>query len=491
MYTIDISKPVHAHFIGIGGTSMSGLAEYLLRKGFTVTGSDSAHSKYTLHLEEMGIRVGYPQKADNIPEDTDVVVYSAAIHPGNPEYDAAVERGIPMMNRAELLGQLMRLYRHAINISGTHGKTTTTAMVTNILIRAGLDPTVEIGGILDDIGGNMRMGGDEEYFVAEACEYTNSYHSFFPTTAVILNVEEDHLDFFKDLDDIRHSFRRFVELLPEGGTLVIHGGIRDVGYFSEGLPIKVLTFSAEEVPGGTVQAAEADGTGAAAGAVPADYMAKDVHLDDYARASFYLYEKGAPVGRFKLGVPGEHNVQNALAAIACARSLGVGWDQITPALEAYHGAQRRFDRRGTVNGFTVMDDYAHNPQEEDAVLRTLAKMPHRQIWALHQPHTFSRTARMMEPFAEVLSKTDNIVVMDIFPARETNTIGVKAETLVEKIREKNPNVWYCPTFDDVEEFIMDHAQPGDIVITLGCGNANILSDRLVEKYGKKTDPLNL
>lgn len=464
MYQIDLKKPVHAHFIGIGGTSMSGLAEYLFDVGFRVSGSDSAHSKYTKHLESLGIEIFYPQKAENIQEGTDVVIFSAAIHPGNPEYDAAVEKGIPMLTRAELLGQLMAFYQHAINISGTHGKTTTTSMVTDILLDAGLDPAIEIGGMLDDIGGNMRLSKKQDYFVAEACEYTNSFLSFHPTCAIILNVEADHLDFFKDLDDIRHSFRKFVELLPDGGNLIIGADIDNYEYFYEGLNVNVLTFGK---------------------AANADYRAENIVYDEFVRPAFDVIEKGVNIGRVQLGVPGEHNVMNALAAIAAARAYDIEMDVIKGALLRYHGTQRRFDIRGHVNGFTVMDDYAHHPQEVDAVLKTLVKYPHHKLWAIQQPHTYSRTKLLMDDFADVLSQADAVLVLDIFPARETDDLGCHATQLVEKLKERGSEVYYTPTFDDVEKFVIEHGEEGDIFITLGCGNANIVADRIVERYGTK------
>lgn len=464
MYQIDLKHPVHAHFIGIGGTSMSGLAEFLHECSFTVTGSDSAHSKYTKHLEDKGIRICYPQKKENIEQGTDVVIFSAAIHPGNPEYDEAVDQNIPMLSRAQLLGQLMAYYTNAINISGTHGKTTTTSMITDIYIDAGLDPTIEIGGMLDDIGGNMRISRRQDYFIAEACEYTNSFLSFHPTTAIILNIEADHLDFFKDLDDIRHSFRKFCELLPEGGTLIIGSAIEDHAYFSEGLDVNVITFGLEE---------------------SADYTAKDIVYDEYVRPSFTVIEKGQEAGRVTLSVSGEHNVLNALASIAAARSNGIDMDTIAKALLRYHGTQRRFDIRGHVNGFTVMDDYAHHPQEVEAVLKTLMRYPHHKLWAIQQPHTYSRTKLLMDDFADVLSLADAVLVLDIFPARETDDLGTHATQLVKKLEERGTEVYYTPTFDDVEKFVVEHGEKDDIFITLGCGNANIVADRIVERYGTK------
>ncbi len=464
MYQIQLDHPVHAHFIGIGGTSMSGLAEFLVMNGFTVTGSDSAHSKYTEHLEKLGVQIKYPQSADNINDDIDVVIFSAAIRPGNPEYDAADYCGIPMLTRAELLGQLMAMYDNAINISGTHGKTTTTSMVTQILLKADMDPSVEIGGTLPAIGGNMRIGENRDLMVVEACEYTNSFLSFHPTIGVILNVEADHLDFFKDIQDIRRSFRAFANLLPEDGVLILNSEITDRSYFTENLKAQVMTFGRDP---------------------KADFTAVKISSDILVRPTFTVVEHGKEMAEVTLNCSGMHNVWNALAAIAVCRYLGVSYKAITEALKEFRGAARRFDILGKVNGFTVMDDYAHHPQEVDVVIQTLLKYPHRKLWAVQQPHTYSRTKLLMQDFADVLSRSEAVIVTDIFPARETDTLGVTAEQLVDELKKRGTEVYYTPTFDDAEKFIMEHCQEGDLVVTLGCGNINILAERLVDKYGTR------
>ena len=249
MYKIDFNNPIHIHFIGIGGISMSGLAKILLSEGFTVSGSDAHSSALTDELIGDGCIVSVPQSAGNITNDIDLVVYTAAIHPDNPEFKAAKEAGLPMLTRAELLGQIMTIYKNAINIAGTHGKTTTTSMVSEILLAANMDPTISVGGILNSIGGNTRVGGNK-YFVAEACEYTNSFLSFNPTMNIILNVKEDHLDFFKDIDDIRHSFKLFTEKLPSDGTLIINTDIDNYEYFYQDTDCEVITFGSD--PASTV-----------------------------------------------------------------------------------------------------------------------------------------------------------------------------------------------------------------------------------------------
>ena len=300
MYHIDFERPCHVHFIGIGGISMSGLAEILLERGFTVSGSDARESELTKKLEAHGAKLFYGQKAENIMEGTDVVVYTAAVHPDNPEYAAAAGRSIPILTRAELLGQIMRNYNQSVAVAGTHGKTTTTSMLTEILMEARKDPTISVGGMLDAIGGNIRVG-DPEMFVTEACEYTNSFLSFFPTIEVILNVEADHLDFFKDLDDIRHSFRLFAEKLPDDGILVINSDITDYRKITEGLSCRVITFGKEE---------------------GSKYRAEHIRFDELARPVFDLSVDGEIVDTVALGVPGEHNVYNSLAAVAVCTELG-------------------------------------------------------------------------------------------------------------------------------------------------------------------------
>ena len=458
MYQIDFNKPCRVHFIGIGGISMSGLAEILLEEGFTVSGSDMKDSDLCRHLWEAGARVTIGQAAENI-EDPDVVVFTAAIHPDNPEFAAARDRGIPMLSRAELLGELMKNYGEAINVAGTHGKTTTTSMISEILLQAGKDPTITVGGMLPSIGGNIRVGGSD-YFVAEACEYTNSFLSFFPTVSVILNVEADHLDFFKDIDDIRHSFREFILRLPqdERGLLVFNGDIREPEYFLSGLGCRVLTFGHGE---------------------NCDYRAEDISYDEFARPSYTLMEKGQDRGRISLGVTGEHNVYNSLSAIAVARSLGMEIPEIAAALKAYKGTERRFEYKGQVRGFTIIDDYAHHPQEIEATLRTAAMYPHKKLWVAFQPHTYSRTKALLPEFAKALSGADSVILADIYAAREKNTVGITSADLAEKIAETGTDVHYLPDFESIRKFILDHVEEGDLLITMGAGNIVDIGNQLI------------
>lgn len=461
MYQIQFDKPVHVHFIGIGGISMSGLAEILLSRKFPVSGSDSHASALTDQLAAQGAVVHYPQMAENITDDIDVVVYTAAIHPDNPEFRAAQEKNLPMLTRAQLLGEIMRNYKEAINVSGTHGKTTTTSMITEILLEAHKDPTVSVGGMLKDIGGNIRVGG-QETFVVEACEYTNSFLSFFPTIEVILNVEADHLDFFKDIDDIRHSFKLFAEKLPEDGLLVINKDIKHSEYFTQALKCRVVTFGHEK---------------------DADYTANFISYDKFAHPSYTLFYKGEELAQVELGVTGEHNIYNSLAAVAVARSLDIPMEVILRGLKRFTGTDRRFQKKGSVNGFTIIDDYAHHPQEIAATIEAAKKYPHRKLWIVFQPHTYSRTAALLDDFAGALSQADEIVLADIYAAREKNTIGISSDDLRKHMLEQNTNVYYIPKFEDIEDFLLQHVEEGDVLITMGAGDIYKVGDDLLKQPG--------
>jgi UDP-N-acetylmuramate--alanine ligase len=460
MYQIDFKKPIYVHFIGIGGISMSGLAEILMNEGFRVSGSDMKSSELTDNLEKKGAVISIGQKAENI-SDPDLVVYTAAIHPDNPEYAEAVKKGIPMLSRAELLGEIMANYGEAVNVSGTHGKTTTTSMITDIMLEAGKEPTVTVGGMLDAIGGNIKIG-KRDLFIAEACEYTNSFLSFHPTIAVILNVEADHLDFFKDIDDIRSSFKRFALTLPQDdrGYLIINGDIRDVSYFTDAVKCGCLTFG--KAPG-------------------CDLTAADIEFDDKACASYSLIVKGENKGRVVLSVPGEHNVYNSLAAIGVGLRLGIGLDTIIRALKGYTGTKRRFELKGNVRGFDVIDDYAHHPQEIEATLKAAAMYPHKKLFVVFQPHTYTRTKALLNEFADALCGADEVILADIYAAREKNTIGISSGDLADLIAEKGGRSIYIPDFESIKEYIYDNVKEGDLLITMGAGNVVDIADQLVKE----------
>lgn len=459
MYQIDFNKPQNIHFIGIGGISMSGLAEILMDEGFKVSGSDAHRSDLTDHLEARGAVLYYGQKAENMKDGIDAVVYTAAIHEDNPEFMEVKRRGIPMLSRADLLGQMMRNYKHAIAVSGTHGKTTTTSMITEIFLKADNDPTISVGGILNSIGGNIRVGGPE-FFVTEACEYTNSFLSFYPTMAVILNIEEDHLDFFKDIHDIRNSFRLFAEKVNESGMVIINGDIEKYQEITANVKGRVITF----------------GHGA-----DNDYTAENITYDEYARPSFDLVVKGETVRRLTLGVQGEHNVYNALAAVAAAVESGVSYEDIAAGLASYSGTNRRFEKKGELNGVAIIDDYAHHPQEIEATLKAARNYPHKRIWCAFQPHTYSRTKSFLKGFAESLSLADCVILADIYAARETDTLGVSSADIVKLLQEKGVNAWYLPTFPEIEKFILENCIPGDLLITMGAGDIVKVGENLLSR----------
>lgn len=458
MYQINFDHPIHIYFIGIGGISMSGLAEVLLEKGFTVSGSDMKPSPLTHLLEEKGAHIFYGQKYENLTADIDLMVYTSAIHPDNPEFIASKDLNIPILTRAQLLGQMMKNYETPIAISGTHGKTTTTSMVSEILLEAGTDPTLSIGGILKTINGNIRVG-HSGYFVTEACEYTNSFLSFYPKIGLILNVEEDHLDFFKDIEDIRHSFHLFAKLLPQDGTLIINGSIPSIEAITEGISCRIITFGSS----GSF-----------------DYSAADISYDEKGCASFTLIRKGQKADVYKLSVPGEHNIYNALSAIALSELLDINASVIQKALSDFKGTDRRFEYKGTLNGVTIIDDYAHHPTEITATLKAAANYPHKTLWCVFQPHTYTRTKAFMTDFAKALSHADQIILAKIYPARETDDLGISSDTLKREIESLNKTCYYFPSFSEIEKFISENCTPGDLLITMGAGDVVKIGENLLK-----------
>lgn len=456
MYQIDFKKPCHIYFLGIGGISMSGLAELLHSEGFRISGSDWHASPITRSLEEKGISIKYGESAANITEDIDCAVLTSAVHEENLEFQAIKSKGIPHMLRADLLGQIMKNYGMPIAISGTHGKTTTTSMVSEILLQADTDPTLSIGGILKTIGGNMRIG-QSEYFVTEACEYTNSFLSFFPKVALILNIEEDHLDFFRDLADIRHSFRRFAKLLPADGSLIINGDIENYRELTEGLECKVYTFGHS---------------------ADCDYALETLQYNE-AGYPFFTFKTPDGSRSLQLQVPGEHNVMNALAAFALADLLSIDPVVTTEALSNFHGTNRRFEYKGTIAGVTVIDDYAHHPTEITTTLQAAQKYPHHTLWCVFQPHTYTRTKALLEDFAKALTYSDRIVLTDIYAAREKDTLGISSRDLQKQIQALGKECFYFPTFDEVENFLLENCIKDDMLITMGAGDVHKIGESIL------------
>ena len=458
MYQINFDSPVHVHFIGIGGISMSGLAEVLLQEGFTISGSDSQRSELTRHLEEKGATVFYGQTADNIKPGIDVVVYTAAIHPDNAEFAAARSAGIPMLTRAELLGEIMRNYKTAIAVAGTHGKTTTTSMISMILLEAQADPTISVGGILPEIGGNIRVGRSD-LFLTEACEYTNSYHAFKPFISIILNVDADHLDFFKDLDDIRHSFRRYAELIPEDGALVINSDIDNLDYFTEGLKCNIITVGSDPEK--------------------SMYSAANITYDEFARGSYDLVVNGETKTHIVLKVTGEHNIYNSLASIAAAHFMGIDDNSIIAGLQQYGGTDRRFQYKGKLGDITVIDDYAHHPDEIRATIKTAKHYPHKKMWVVFQPHTYTRTKALLPEFCKALSEADAVVLADIYAAREKDTLGISSKDVMKGIKKLGTEAYYFPSFSEIENFLLENCSTGDLLITMGAGDVVKIGEHLL------------
>ena len=440
-----------AHLIGIGGVSMAPLAEVLHGAGMAITGSDMRESPAVEHLRSLGIPIHIGHRAENLG-GAELVIRTAAAHDDNPEVAAAHAAGVPVFERAQAWGAIMRGYKHALCISGTHGKTTTTSMCTHIIMAAGLDPTVMIGGTLPLLRAGHRVGKGDT-IILESCEYCNSFLSFFPTVAVILNIEADHLDFFKDLDDVERSFRRFADLVPEGGRIIANRDDENT----------MRTLAGEERPVTTFGLAEGD--------VHAAGLTWEKGLP-----AFDVIYRGEVYAHVSLSVPGLHNVKNALAAAASAIALGVPGEAVSKGLAQFRGAGRRFEHKGTYNGAQVYDDYAHHPGELKALLDTARTLGYERVICAFQPHTYTRTAALFDDFVEVLQKPDVTLLAEIFAARETNDIGISSRDLAEKI----PGARYCATLPQVTAALRELARPGDLILTVGAGDIYTAGEALVK-----------
>lgn len=458
MYQINFCKPVHLHFIGIGGISMSGLAQILLKEGFTISGSDSKESDLTRQLEESGIHISYPQCEANITGDIDAVVYTAAIREDNPEFAAAKSKGLPMLSRAQLLGQIMDNYKNSIAVAGTHGKTTTTSMLSQILLCAHSDPTISVGGILKAINGNIKVGSSD-IFLTEACEYTNSFLHFHPKYSLILNIEAEHLDFFKDLEDVRRSFRKFASNTLDGGTIIMNGDIPNYTEIVSGFPAGVVTYGMSP---------------------DNDYYPKEIVFDTMGCASYTLMKNDIPQTTIHLKVPGLHNVSNSIAAAVCALSLSISLSDIAAGLSSFSGTDRRFQYKGRLScGADVVDDYAHHPTEIKATLEAAVNYPHQRIICVFQPHTYSRTKAFLDDFTDALSLADIVVLADIYAAREKDTLGISSADLEARLKNKGREVYYFPTFSEIEKFLQKKCMNKDLLITMGAGDIVKVGENLL------------
>ncbi|MCF0123639.1 MAG: UDP-N-acetylmuramate--L-alanine ligase [Ruminiclostridium sp.] len=440
-----------AHLVGIGGVSMSPLAEVLKGEGIEVTGSDMKESETVEHLRSLGIRVTIGH-FDMTVEGADLVIRTAAVHDENPEIAGAMARGVPVFERAEAWGSIMRRYENAICISGTHGKTTTTSMCTHIAMAASIDPTVMIGGTLPLLGTGHRVGKGDT-IIMESCEYCNSFLSFYPTIAVILNIEADHLDFFKDLEDVENSFRRFADLVPTNGAVLANCEDENTMTALQGKE-NVLTFGVEK---------------------------GDIHCEnltwDQGMPTFDIVWNDKTAAHITLGVPGLHNVKNAVAAASAALVLGISGEAIARGLGDYRGAGRRFEYKGTVKGAKIYDDYAHHPGELKALLGMASSLGYKRVICAFQPHTYTRTHALFDEFAEVLKGADKVFLAEIFAARETNEVGISSEDLAKVV----PGAKAAPSLEVLTDWIYDLASPGDLILTVGAGVLYQVAEELVRR----------
>ena len=457
---INLADYKTIHCIGIGGIGLSAIAEILLSRGYNVTGSDMKESDITSALAGKGAKIFIGHTKENV-EKADLIVYSAAVGSDNPELSEAAARDIPAITRAQMLGILMSEFENSIAISGTHGKTTTTSMVSLILNRAGLEPTILVGGNLSEIGGNVKVG-HSKYFVTEACEYMDSFLSLKPKIEIILNIDSDHLDYFKDIDHIVSSFDKFASLVPSDGLVVAYEANPFVNKVIKDLD-NVVTFGLNE---------------------NCTYYVKDIVFNENGLPFFAVQKDGAILANIQLSVPGEHNILNALAAFACCHSLGVDQDLIKETLESYHGTQRRFDIVGTTEkGVKIVDDYAHHPTEIKATLAACENIPHNKLWCLFQPHTYTRTMALFDEFAEAFEKADVLVLSEIYAAREKNIYKISSSQLADKIKESHPDkgVMFMDSFEEISNYVCDNAKSGDLVLTMGAGDIYKVGEMILEK----------
>ncbi|MBX3044475.1 MAG: UDP-N-acetylmuramate--L-alanine ligase [Candidatus Kapabacteria bacterium] len=437
------------HFVGIGGIGMSAIAEILINQGFEVSGSDLYPSQNTDYLENIGAKIVFGHNKDNI-SDSQVVVYSSAVNPqDNPETMEALERGIPIVRRAEMLAEVSRL-NYCLAVAGTHGKTTTTSMIGLIFIKAGYDPTVIVGGRLADFGGTNARLGQGNWTVVEADEYDRSFLQLLPTISIINNIEPEHLDIYRDFDDIKDTFTEFANKAPFYGLVAV--GIDDVGSreILGRINKQITTFGIDD---------------------SADYTAKNIITDSRIIVAD-IYEKGILLGKMEINIPGLHNLKNALGAISVARNLGIPFDKITEALHEFKGVYRRFDIKGEFDGVIVVDDYAHHPTEIKATLSAARNgWTERRIVAAFQPHTFTRTRAMWKEFAESFDDADVVIVSEIYPAREKPIYGITGKMIYDyMLKNADREVYYIPTLEGIDDFNQEFLKAGDLFITIGAGN---------------------
>lgn len=449
-----LSKVKRIHFVGIGGSGMCPIAEILFHKGYELTGSDTNESDTLARIRSYGIPVSMGQKAENV-KGAELVVYTAAVKQDNPELVAARESGIPTVERSVMLGIVTRRFPDSIAVSGTHGKTTTTAMITQILLGAGRDPSAIIGGKLPLIGGNGRVG-KSGIIVCEACEFVDTFLQLTPSISVILNIDNDHLDYFGTIENTIRSFHKFAGQTSR--LIVVNGDDANARKAVEGIQgAKIVTYGMDKKN---------------------DYAADQIEAAQRAREKFTILKSGEKAADIQLSVPGKHNIYNALAAFAVADSLGVDAESIAKGLHEFTGVHRRFEILGEFGGITVADDFAHHPTELAATLTAAKQMGFSRVWAVFQPHTYSRTYLLFDDFVKALKLADRVVLSEILAVREENTYNIYAKDLAEKI----PDCVWFKTFEEISDYMVKNAQDGDLILTIGGGDVYKCANLIVEKY---------
>lgn len=447
------------YMIGIGGIGVSAIGEILLNADYIVSGSDLRESFNTKKLEELGANIYYKQDGANINEEIDLVVYSSAIGLDNPEFEKAKSLELPMLSRAEMLGIIMGSYKESIAVSGAHGKTTTTTMLSLMLDKAALDPTIMIGGNVKEFNGNAKVA-EGDILITEACEYKDNFLHFKPTTSIVLNIDEDHLDYFDDLDQIVDSFTKFIKLLPKKGRAVINADDFDTKKILPHVQSKLITFGITQ---------------------ESTYMAKNITFCENGTSKFDVYKEEALLFKCSLNVPGTHNIYNSLAAIATADSIGVPSEIIISTLKTFSGADRRFQHKGVYKDATVIDDYAHHPTEIKATLSASRKLTHNRIICIFQPHTYTRTEELLIDFSTSFKEADLTIITDIYAAREIDKGTVHAKDLANLIQKEGQAVKYFETFEEIINFLDQYTEKDDIIFTMGAGNIYTVGEMLVEK----------
>ncbi|WBW97917.1 UDP-N-acetylmuramate--L-alanine ligase [Oceanirhabdus sp. W0125-5] len=453
-FNLNIDKHTTIHFIGIGGISMSAIALLLKDHGYNVTGSDRSESDMVKTLKAKGIPVSIGQKKENIHENS-IIVYTFAVKEDNEEYIRSQELGLPMYSRAEFLGLVMKNYKYSIGVSGTHGKTTTTSMASHVLLSGNTDPTLFVGGALDAINGNLRIG-ESEYFLTEACEYKESFLNFFPYIGIILNIDEDHLDYYRDIHHIEEVFIKYAQSIPKNGYLIMNNDDIRASKVINSCSCNKITFGLKS---GMVRAI-------------------DINYDSMGCGYFKVEYNNNTLGEIHLNIPGEHNIYNSLAAIASGIALNIPFNSIAEGLFDYKGTHRRFEIKGEVNGAIVVDDYAHHPTEIINALNAGRKLTKGKLYCAFQPHTYTRTHSLLKEFSECFGEADEVIVADIYAAREKDTGIINSQILSDKIKENNINCTYIGKLDAIAEYIAPKLTEGDVLMLVGAGDINTIWEKI-------------